>query len=49
MAVSPRTLDNLRRRGQLRAVHIGTAGVRFDVRDLRQFIESAKDEGNQDD
>ena len=44
MSVSPRTLYNLRRAGRLRAVRIGSAGVRYDVADLRAYIETAKDE-----
>jgi len=44
LSVSPRTLDNLRRRGRLRAVRIGTAGVRFDMRELRRFIDESTDE-----
>jgi excisionase family DNA binding protein len=48
MSVSPRTLYNLRRRGQLRAVRIGTAGVRYDVRDLQKFIEQAKSQADED-
>jgi excisionase family DNA binding protein len=44
MSVSPRTLYNLRKAGRLRAVRIGSAGVRYDVADLRAFIERAKRE-----
>jgi excisionase family DNA binding protein len=44
LSVSPKTVYNLRRRGKLRAVMIGSAGVRYDVRDLRAFIDQAKEE-----
>jgi len=46
LSVSPKTIYNLRRRGELRAVMIGSAGVRYDVRDLRVFIDRAKTQGH---
>jgi len=44
LALSDRTLWTLRQRGTLRAVIIGGA-VRYDVADLRDFIDRAKTGG----
>jgi excisionase family DNA binding protein len=41
LAVSPRTLWSMTKRGVLPAVRIGRA-VRFDPADLRRFIEACK-------
>ena len=41
LAVCERTLFGLTKAGELRAVRIGRA-VRYDVRDLRAWIEKAK-------
>ena len=41
LSCSTRTLYNLRKRGELPAIKIGEA-VRYDVEDLREFIERAK-------
>ena len=42
LAVCPKTLYTLTRAGQLRAVRVGRA-VRYDVADVRRFIETAKE------
>jgi excisionase family DNA binding protein len=42
MSVSPRTVYNLRKAGRLQAVRIGSTGVRYDIADLRAFIDEAK-------
>jgi len=41
LGVSPRTVFTLRKQGHLKAVKIG-ASVRYDVRDIRAFINAAK-------
>ena len=41
LAICPRTIDAMARRGELPAVRIGRA-VRFDCRDIEKFIEQAK-------
>jgi len=41
LGVSPGTIDNLRRSGELPSVKIGTRRL-FDVADLRRFIEERK-------
>ena len=41
LSISPGTIDNLRRSGQLPSVKIGTRRL-FDVADLRRFIELRK-------
>lgn len=41
LAVCEKTLWNLSRRGELRPVRIGRA-VRYDVADLRRWIDAAK-------
>jgi excisionase family DNA binding protein len=42
LAVCTKTLWALTRAGKLRAVHVGTRGIRYSLSDLREFIESAK-------
>lgn len=44
LAVCEKTIWNLTHRGELPAVRIGRA-VRYDVADLRRWIESAKSNG----
>ncbi len=41
LGVSPGTIDNLRRNGELPSVKIGTRRL-FDMTDLRRFIEQRK-------
>lgn len=41
LGVCPNTIDNLRRRGELPSVKIGSRRL-FDVADLRRFIEARK-------
>lgn len=41
LSVSPGTIDNLRRSGELPSVKIGTRRL-FDMADLRRFIEARK-------
>jgi excisionase family DNA binding protein len=41
LSVSPGTIDNLRRSGELPSVKIGTRRL-FDMADLRRFIEERK-------
>jgi excisionase family DNA binding protein len=41
LGVSPGTIDNLRRSGELPSVKIGTRRL-FDMADLRRFIEERK-------
>ena len=41
LGVSPGTIDNLRRDGELPSVKIGTRRL-FDVADLRRFIQERK-------
>ena len=41
LGVSPGTIDNLRRRGELPSVKIGTRRL-FDMADLRRFIDARK-------
>ena len=41
LGVSPGTIDNLRRSGELPSVKIGTRRL-FDMADLRRFIEARK-------
>jgi excisionase family DNA binding protein len=41
LCVSPGTIDNLRRSGDLPSVKIGTRRL-FDMADLRRFIEARK-------
>lgn len=41
LAVSPRTIDNLRARGELPSLKIGARRV-FDVSDLRRYIDARK-------
>ena len=42
LQVCQKTLWALTRAGKLPAVHIGARGIRYDVGDLRAFIEKAK-------
>lgn len=42
LAVCEKTLWALTRDGKLPAVRIGKRGIRYDVADVRAFIESAK-------
>ena len=44
LAVCPRTVDNLVASGRLKLVKLGTA-ARIDPRDLRAFIDAAKQSG----
>ena len=44
--LSPKTMFNLRRRGDLTAVKIGSR-VMYDVADLRRFIEHRKGAGHE--
>jgi excisionase family DNA binding protein len=41
LGISPGTIDNLRRSGELPSVKIGTRRL-FDMADLRRFIEARK-------
>jgi excisionase family DNA binding protein len=41
LGVSPGTIDNLRRSGELPSVKIGTRRL-FDMADLRRFIDARK-------
>jgi excisionase family DNA binding protein len=41
LSVSPGTIDNLRRSGELPSVKIGTRRL-FDMADLRRFIDARK-------
>jgi len=45
LAVCPKTLWSLTRAGKLPCVRIGKRGIRYDVADVRAFIESAKGGG----
>ncbi len=42
MAICEKTLWNLAKRGELRPVRIGSRAVRYDLADLRRFIDAAK-------
>jgi hypothetical protein len=42
LRVSPRTLWGLRKAGRIRWVRYGTRGVRYDLVDIRAFIDAHK-------
>ncbi|MEN6384375.1 MAG: helix-turn-helix domain-containing protein [Phycisphaerales bacterium] len=42
LAVSDRTLFSLTQSGRIKAVRISSRAVRYDMRDLEQFIETMK-------
>ena len=46
LAISPRKLWELANRGEIRCVRIGRS-VRFDMDDLRDWVEKRKRRGNQ--
>jgi excisionase family DNA binding protein len=45
LAISPRTLWGLTKSGEIACVRVGRRAIRYDVADLRRWIQTRKTEG----